>query len=192
MTHRPDTAVVVGVGASDGLGAGIARRFAKAGLTVFVAGRTRDRLETVVAEMRAAGQVAHAAVVDATDPGHVERIFADASKEGRLTAAIFNAGNNQARPLLHTDPAFFESVWRVTCFAGHLFAVQAARHLLPHGGTALFTGASASMRGVRASRRSQRGRRDFERSRNRWLANLRLRGFTLPMSSLMAELTAKE
>ena len=36
-------AVVVGVGAGQGLGAALARRFAREGLHVFVAGRTPDR-----------------------------------------------------------------------------------------------------------------------------------------------------
>jgi NADP-dependent 3-hydroxy acid dehydrogenase YdfG len=45
------TAVVVGVGSSAGLGTALARRFAKEGLRVLVAGRTAARLATVATEI---------------------------------------------------------------------------------------------------------------------------------------------
>ena len=41
----PGRAVVVGVGARQGVGAAVAHRLAREGLHVFVAGRTKDRLE---------------------------------------------------------------------------------------------------------------------------------------------------
>ena len=60
------TAVVVGVGSSAGLGAALARRFAKEGLRVIVAGRTAARVTTVASEIRDAGGSAEAVVADAT------------------------------------------------------------------------------------------------------------------------------
>ena len=42
-----DIAVVVGVGAINGLGAAIARRFARENYTVVVAGRTSEKLKLV-------------------------------------------------------------------------------------------------------------------------------------------------
>ena len=48
-------ALMVGVGASQGLGAASARRFAREGLHVVVAGRTADKVEKVAAEIRATG-----------------------------------------------------------------------------------------------------------------------------------------
>lgn len=57
-----EIAVVVGVSASNGLGAAIARRFAKGGssggLHVLVSGRTEERLRAVVDEIEAAGGTA--------------------------------------------------------------------------------------------------------------------------------------
>ena len=47
-----DAAIVVGVGASRGLGAALARRFAREGLHVMIAGRTQARLEQVASEIR--------------------------------------------------------------------------------------------------------------------------------------------
>ncbi|MBW2274094.1 MAG: SDR family NAD(P)-dependent oxidoreductase [Deltaproteobacteria bacterium] len=59
-------AVVVGVGAPQGLGAALARRFAREGLHTFVAGRTRERLEAVAGEIEVAGGRATAVAADAT------------------------------------------------------------------------------------------------------------------------------
>ncbi|BBU30658.1 hypothetical protein BTHE68_43920 [Burkholderia sp. THE68] len=42
------TAVVVGVGSEEGLGAAVARRFARGGFHVLVGGRTIEKLERVV------------------------------------------------------------------------------------------------------------------------------------------------
>jgi NADP-dependent 3-hydroxy acid dehydrogenase YdfG len=48
-------AVVVGVGAEQGLGAAICRRFAEEGHHVLVAGRTADKIERVAGAIVAAG-----------------------------------------------------------------------------------------------------------------------------------------
>lgn len=140
-------AIVVGVGSSAGLGASVARRFAREGLIVGVFGRTTERLEKVRSEIEAAGGRAVVLTGDATSPQDMERAFAAMATSGPLKVAVFNAGGNRPRAFLETDPAFFEEMWRVCCFAGHLFALEAAKLMLPGGGTILFTGASASLRG---------------------------------------------
>ena len=54
MTEAPKGSVlVVGVGASQGLGAAIARRFAAGGHPVVVAGRNAEKLEVTAAELKA-------------------------------------------------------------------------------------------------------------------------------------------
>ena len=62
---KNDTALIVGVGASEGLGAAAARRFAREGLHVVVAGRTADKVERVAEEICASGGSAEAVVGDA-------------------------------------------------------------------------------------------------------------------------------
>ncbi len=47
--------LVVGVGASRGLGAATARRFAKGGFPVVVAGRNHEKLDVVLKELKASG-----------------------------------------------------------------------------------------------------------------------------------------
>lgn len=139
---------VVGVGPTRGLGAALARRFARGGLAVVVSGRTPERLAAVVGEIEAAGGRALAAPGDVTDASFVARTLAEIAARGRLCAAIFNAGGNRWKPTLEMDDAFFEEVWRLCCLAGFTFGRETARAMLERGGgTLLFTGASASLRG---------------------------------------------
>jgi NAD(P)-dependent dehydrogenase (short-subunit alcohol dehydrogenase family) len=59
-------------GAGGGIGAGVARTFAREGARVFLAGRTRESLETVAADIEATGGSAEVDVVDALDERAVE------------------------------------------------------------------------------------------------------------------------
>ena len=142
------TAVVIGVGASQGLGGALCRRFAGEGLHVFAAGRTQAKLDRVAEEIRAAGGRATPVVADATRAADVAKLF-DAAEAGDGTPAlaVYNAGNASFRPFLEIEDAFFEQAWRLGCFGGFLFGREAARRMLRKGGgTLIFTGATASLR----------------------------------------------
>lgn len=143
-----ERAIVVGVGASAGLGGALCRRFAREGLEVLVAGRTEEKLARVASEIAAAGGKAVPVRCDATLETDVVRLFDRAQSLGgppRLVA--FNAGNNRPRPLLEMDVPFVEELWRVCALGGFLVGREAARRMLPAGGgTLLFTGATASIR----------------------------------------------
>ena len=144
----PGFAWVVGVGASAGLGAAIARRFAAGGLTVVVTGRTKAQLDTVVAEIEAAGGRGIAAPGDVTQETDLIAIRDRIEAQGPLEAAIFNAGNNRWKPTLEMETEFFEEIWRVGCLGGFIFGREAAKPMVARGrGSLLFTGASASLRG---------------------------------------------
>lgn len=151
--HQPrPSAIVVGVGPENGLGAALARRFAQEGHHVLVAGRTAAKVDAVVETIVAQGGSAQCVTMDATQEGDVEHLFDTAFALGAdiapPTAVIFNAGNNARIDFIQTTAEDFEAFWRVGCLAGFLFGRAAARHLLPLGrGTVLFTGASASLRG---------------------------------------------
>jgi len=128
------------------LGAQLCKRFAADGLQVVVAGRTRTRLDAVVADIRAEGGAATAVVADATSEADIARLFDVAGDD--LDLAIYNAGNNTPGRIIDMDAGYFENSWRVCCFGGFLFGREAVRRFAPRGrGTLLFTGASASMRG---------------------------------------------
>jgi len=141
-------AIVVGVGASRGLGAALCRRFSREGLQVVAAGRTREKLDAVAEEVHAAGGEFTPVVTDATDAADVARLF---DRGAEISAApeivVYNVGNNRFRPLLEMDDAFFEDLWRICCFGGFLVGREAARRMVPAGGGSLiFTGATASLR----------------------------------------------
>lgn len=138
-------AIVIGVGASQGVGAALCRRFAAEGLRVVLGGRTRAKLEAVASAIRSDGGDATAVEMDTTRADDVSRIFDAAGEAPELV--VYNAGNNQFRPLLDMDDAFFEELWRLCCFGGFLTGREAARRMLPNGGGSLiFTGATASIR----------------------------------------------
>ncbi|MEI9988044.1 MAG: SDR family NAD(P)-dependent oxidoreductase [Aliidongia sp.] len=139
---------IVGVGASAGLGAAIARRFAAGGLTAVVTGRTQAQLDTIVAEIETAGGRAIAAVGDVTREADLQAILAKIEAEGPLEAAIFNAGNNRWKPTLEMETEFFEDLWRVGCLGGFIFGREAARPMVARGrGSLLSPAPSASLRG---------------------------------------------
>lgn len=159
-----NTAIVVGVGPDRGLGAQLCRRFAGLGLKVLVAGRTRETLEAVVANVEADGGAAEAVVTDATDERQVTALFDAADDDLALT--IYNAGNFVTGRIAEMDAQDFESSWRACCFGGFLVGREAVRRFLSREpasapgsgaeahesrpgtrGTLLFTGASASLRG---------------------------------------------
>lgn len=68
----PNTVAVV-YGAGGAVGGAVARAFAREGARLFLSGRSPARVEAVAREIRAAGGVAEAAVVDALDERAVDR-----------------------------------------------------------------------------------------------------------------------
>lgn len=142
-------AVVLGAGPAEGIGAAVARRFAREGLHVFVTGRNIEKVEDSAHQIRAAGGSAEAVRVDVTSQADIESLFSRVwEREGHLEAVVFNAGGNTPDAFEDLSPADFEHVWRVCCFGAFLAAKQALPILRTQGfGSMLFTGASASLRG---------------------------------------------
>ena len=143
-----DSAVVIGVGPIEGLGAQLAIRFASHGLHTYVAGRTQSKIDAVVEEISNNGHSATAVLTNATDEAQVDSLFSKVEEDGnRIVVGIYNTGNNTPGRIVDMEPGYFEHSWRVCCYGGFLFAQRAIRRMLEHGGTLLFTGASASLRG---------------------------------------------
>lgn len=90
---RFDGKTVFITGASSGIGAALAREFARQGAAVALAARRVDRLESLAAELRMGGRRAVALGCDVTKDGDVERAVADARAAlGPLDIAVANAG----------------------------------------------------------------------------------------------------
>jgi NAD(P)-dependent dehydrogenase (short-subunit alcohol dehydrogenase family) len=139
---------VAGVGARAGLGAAIARRFARAGLIAVVTGRSPDRLAAVVAEIREAGGRAEALAGDVSREADVAAIAQKIAALGRLEVAVFNAASADRAPSLELSAAQFETAWRISTLGGFIFGRESLRLLAKEQrGSLLFTGATASLRG---------------------------------------------
>lgn len=140
---------IVGVGASQGTGAAIARRFAEGGLHVLVSGRTPEKVDAVVEEIRAKGGQATAAVADASTEEGLAPALAALDGLGAPYVTVYNAGGSQWRPsILDMDAGFIERVWRTNCFGSFVVARESARRMVERGGGAiLFTGSISGIIG---------------------------------------------
>jgi NAD(P)-dependent dehydrogenase (short-subunit alcohol dehydrogenase family) len=147
MTTTTRVAAVFGVG--PGLGAAVARRFAREGYAVALLARGESGLREVQASITQTGGRAASFTADAGDAGSVSQAFARVREElGAPEVLIYNAGAFQMGGILELEPAAFESAWRVNCLGGFLCAREVLPAMLERGrGTLLFSGATASLRG---------------------------------------------
>jgi len=146
-TLNKGAAIVVGVGAESGLGAALARRFAREGLRVTIAGRTPERLRVIAEQIAATGGAVAIKAADATSEADVAALFDEADRDGDLKLVAYNVGNNVAASAQDTTPELFERLWRQNAFGGFIVGREAARRLSERRqGTILFTGATASLR----------------------------------------------
>ncbi len=143
-----ETAVVLGAGASNGVGGALARRFAGEGLHVVIAGRTQAKVDALAEEITATGGSAEAVRVDVTSAEDQDALFKHVAERGPIAAVLYNAGNNAIIPFEQLDAETYESFWRVGNFGAFLTAKRAIPLLKAQGsGSLFFTGASGSMRG---------------------------------------------
>jgi NAD(P)-dependent dehydrogenase (short-subunit alcohol dehydrogenase family) len=120
--------VALVTGASSGLGAEFARTLGAAGAHVVVGARRTDRLDTLVAEIRAAGGEATAVSMDVTDGDSIRGAF-DAAEAtyGPVQILINNAGVSRSgflRRMSEEDwdavlDTNLKSVWRVAAEAAN-------------------------------------------------------------------------
>ena len=114
--------VALVTGASSGLGDKFARRLASGGATVAACARRTDRLEKLVAEIRAAGGQAQAFAMDVADPASVEAAYGAVVKAlGAPDIVVNNAGIAQTKAAIELTEADWQGVmntnldgaWRV-------------------------------------------------------------------------------
>src|SRR5205809_200934 len=80
-------------GAGTGVGRACALALMKAGYTVVLAGRRRDKLEEVAKEGAAFGGKSLSVAADIADPASIKNLFAETKKAfGRLDVLFNNAG----------------------------------------------------------------------------------------------------
>src|SRR5687767_393521 len=100
MADNKGAAVIVGAG--PGLGAALARRFARAEMNVAMAVRNPARIETLASGYCGVNHRTIAVGCDATDEAAVRKLFARAADLGPLRLVVYNAGGAIRKGILDT------------------------------------------------------------------------------------------
>ncbi|MEJ7819807.1 MAG: SDR family oxidoreductase [Rubrobacteraceae bacterium] len=140
-------AAILGVG--PGLGAAVAKRFAREGFTVALMARREQSVEPVRDGIESAGGKAISVPTDATDPASVEAAFEKVRSElGDPEVFVYNAGAFQMGGILELTPEKFDECFKANCAGAFYAARQALPAMVEAGrGTVLLTGATAALRG---------------------------------------------
>jgi short-subunit dehydrogenase len=105
MSFADKTIIVTGASSPVGIGASVARQFARRGAQVVLAARGREGLERVASQVRDAGGKAQVVPTDLTDPDACERLVAETlDAHGGLDVLVNNAGFNRRGPVIDQDP----------------------------------------------------------------------------------------
>jgi NAD(P)-dependent dehydrogenase (short-subunit alcohol dehydrogenase family) len=132
-------------GAGRGLGRAIALGLSQAGARVMLVDVNADDLSRVEAEIRSAGGMAGASVVDVGDEGQVQDcITATTQRFGGLHILVNNAGVTSRSPLEDLPLEDWERVVRVNLSGTYLCCKHAARPMMAQGGGSIVNLASMS------------------------------------------------
>lgn len=194
MAALQGTAIVVGVGSEQGLGAALSRRFAREGYNVVVSGRTEAKLARVVRTIIMTG---------------AKRRQSLSTRRSRRMSLRCLIGPRLIAPMVSISWYLMRATMPPTISAPcpRRFSSRRGVSLLSAGfwsdgkplvawrrvaGARSFSQVPPRVyAGVRRLPHSHRPRRDYGRLRSRWRGNLDRLEFTSAMLSSMAELTAK-
>ena len=139
MAGGLDGKVALVTGAGKNIGRSIALRLARDGAAVAVNGR-RDlaAVAAVVAEIRAAGGQAIAAMADVSDPDAARRAVEQVAAElGGLDILVSNAGLRRQTPFLAISVAEWREIMSVALDGAFFLAQAAVPHMTTRGGGAI-------------------------------------------------------
>ena len=141
---RLDGRVALVTGASSGIGRATARALADAGASVVLAARTRDRLESVAAEL---GPSALAVPTDVTDPAQLDALVARTlERHGRIDVLVNVAGGAPPTIALAVSDADLEAAFHFNVTSAFHLARACAPHLAKEGGTIVSISSAMSHR----------------------------------------------
>jgi NADP-dependent 3-hydroxy acid dehydrogenase YdfG len=131
---RLDSKVVAITGASSGIGAATALELAARGAAVVLGARRTDRLDSLVARIRAEGGRAEMVEVDVTKRADLEQLVALAvHRFGRLDVLVANAGVARIAPMADLDVDDWDVMIDVN-LRGVLHGIAAALPVFRHQG----------------------------------------------------------
>jgi NAD(P)-dependent dehydrogenase (short-subunit alcohol dehydrogenase family) len=146
----PEVAVVAGVG--PGLGASLARRFAKAGCRIGLLARSSEFIDTLAGELGHQGTKALAVPADISQADQVAVAFRRLREQlGPVDFLINNASASGpfGQPFVEITADSFTQGWRVGVLGAFLCSQAVVPDMLKRGaGCILFTGATSSVRGA--------------------------------------------
>jgi NAD(P)-dependent dehydrogenase (short-subunit alcohol dehydrogenase family) len=145
----PDVSVIAGVG--PGLGASLARKFAKEGCRLAVLARSSDFLESLSEEIRRRGTEILAIPTDIAEADQVAAAFERIRDQlGPVDVLINNASASGpfGQPFVELTPESFARGWQVGVLGSFLCSQAVVPDMLiKNAGCILFTGATSSVRG---------------------------------------------
>jgi NAD(P)-dependent dehydrogenase (short-subunit alcohol dehydrogenase family) len=163
----PDAPLVLVTGASQGIGAAVARAFANLpGARLVLTARTRSKLEAVAQSCREAGAEAHVFPADLTDAASTNRMVETVVREvGTPDVVVNNAGLFVPSALMDTDLATFQSQLDVNLTSafvvtkallppmtergsGHLFYMASVASIRAYAGGAAYCAAKHGLLGL--------------------------------------------
>jgi 3-oxoacyl-[acyl-carrier protein] reductase len=136
MSKLKDKVAIV-TGASKGIGASIAKYFAKEGASVVVNyASSKEGADRVVKEITSKGGKAVAVQADVAKPAEIDRLFAETKKAfGKLDVLVNNAGIYEFSPIESVTEEHFHKQFN-TNVLGLIFASKAAANQFgPEGGS---------------------------------------------------------
>jgi 3-oxoacyl-[acyl-carrier protein] reductase len=134
MLLENKNAVIYGGGGA--IGGAVARAFAREGARVFLAGRTRAKLDAVARTISAAGGAVETAQIDALDEQAVEKhLEAVVNQAGRVDISFNAVGFNEIQGIPLIDLALEDFIFPITGWSRTVFLTSraAARRMVRQG-----------------------------------------------------------
>ena len=152
MAGRLEGRIALVTGASRGIGAAVAKRYAKEGANVIMVAKTQAALEDVDDEIRAEGGKATLLPMDLTDYDKIDLMGASIYERfGKLDILVGNAGFlGDMTPITHLDPKIWDKVMGINLTANYrLIRSMDPLLKLSDAGRAIFL-SSGTTKGARA------------------------------------------
>ena len=127
--------VAIIYGAGGPIGGAVARAFAREGARVFLAGRTRPKLDAVAEEIRSTGEIVHTATVNALDERAVEDYVDAVVRQTGHVDVSFNAISyaDVQKPLMEITADEFVQPILTAARSQFVTTHAAARHMIRRG-----------------------------------------------------------